>query len=200
MPPLRILAVVLAGGRGARMGGPKALLRLGARSFLAHGAELLRRPGVSGVVAVVGHEGERVAQEAGLPAGVHIAHNARYSEGMLTSVWCGLDAAEALGAEAVLLHPVDHPLVAVETIDRVVRALQDGATIALPSHEGRRGHPGGFSRDAWPALRAAALTAGARVVLQQHPDWIVHVPGDPGCLAGIDTPDDYRRLLSTDPR
>jgi molybdenum cofactor cytidylyltransferase len=200
MPPLRIVAVVLAGGRGARMGGPKALLRLGARSFLEHAAGMLLRPGVSDVVAVVGYEGERVVREAGLTGAVHVARNARHAEGMLTSVWCGLDAAEALGAGAVLLHPVDHPLVAPETIDRVVQALQDGATIALPSYGERRGHPGGFAYDAWPALRAAPLETGARVVLRDHPDWIVHVPGDPGCLAGIDTPEDYRRLLGADPQ
>ena len=121
--------------------------------------------------------------------------NEAYEDGMLGSVVAGLDAAEADGADAVLLHPVDHPLVGEATVDRVVEALDAGAAVAVPSYGGRRGHPGGFARRAWPALRAAPPSEGARFVLASHPDWIVHVEGDPGCVAGIDTPEDYRRLI-----
>jgi molybdenum cofactor cytidylyltransferase len=95
----------------------------------------------------------------------------------------------------VLLHPVDHPLVGEATVDRVIGALRAGARIAVPTYERRRGHPGGFARGAWPALRTASPAEGARSVLATHPDWIVHVEGDPGCVAGIDTPEDYRRLI-----
>jgi hypothetical protein len=44
-------------------------------------------------------------------------------------------------------------------------------------------------------LRAAPREAGARAVLAAHPDWIVHVAGDPGCRRGIDTPADYERWV-----
>jgi molybdenum cofactor cytidylyltransferase len=77
----------------------------------------------------------------------------------------------------------------------VVAALRSGARVSVPSHGGRRGHPGGFARAAWDALRAAPPSEGARFVLSSHPDWIVHVEGDRGCVAGIDTPEDYRRLI-----
>jgi molybdenum cofactor cytidylyltransferase len=112
---------------------------------------------------------------------------------MLSSVWRGLDAAEELGAEAVLLHPVDHPLVAPETVDRVVAALEAGAFAVAPTHEGRRGHPGGFGRDAFAALRDASPDEGARAVLSGHPDRVIHVEGDPGCRVGLDTPEEWRR-------
>jgi hypothetical protein len=36
---------------------------------------------------------------------------------------------------------------------------------------------------------------GARAVFSAHPDWITHVEGDPGCVAGVDTPGDYERLV-----
>ena len=190
-----LVAAVLAAGEGRRAGGPKALLRIASRSFLAHACELMARPAVRHVVAVVGHEAARVAREAGCPPSARVVENQRYREGMLTSVWRALDEAERLDADAVLLHPVDHPLVAPETIDAVAAALAAGAVIAAPSRDGRRGHPGGFARAAWGALRAASPDAGARSVLAQHPEWIVHVPGDEGCLAGIDTPEDYERLI-----
>ena len=186
--------MVLAAGRGARVGGPKALLTLDGETFLARVTRLLARPGVAGVLAVVGHEADRVASQAGISGRVDLVRNPRPAEGMLSSLRCGLDAAEARGADAVLVHPVDHPLVDGATVDRVLEALAAGATIAVPSHGGRRGHPGGFARGAWPALRAADEGRGARGVLADHPEWIVHVTGDAGCVQGVNEPEDYRRL------
>jgi molybdenum cofactor cytidylyltransferase len=192
---MRLAAVILAAGEGRRMGGPKALLRAGGETFLARTARRLARPGVELVLAVTGHQAARVAAEAGLPPGVELVENPRHAEGMLASILCGLDAAEAAGADALLVHPVDHPLVELETVDRVVAALEAGAVIAVPSHERRRGHPAGFSRAAWPELRAAPPDRGARAVLADHPGWVVHVEGGPGCVAGVNTAEDYRRLL-----
>lgn len=177
------------------MGGPKALLQVSGESFLARVARRLAEAGADWTIAVVGHEAPRVRRQAGLAEAVLVVENPAYREGMLSSALCGLAQAEAQGAEAVLLHPVDHPLVAAETVVRVLDALRSGARIAVPSHLGRRGHPGGFTAAAWPALRAAPAESGARAVLALHPDWIVHVAGDPGCTAGIDTPEDYARWI-----
>lgn len=191
---MRIHAIILAAGRGTRMGGPKALLTLDGETFLARAARLLRRPGIEAVSAVVGHEADRVKREAGLPRDVAIVVNLRYDEGMLTSIRAGLDRADSAGADAVLVHPVDHPLVDPATVDAVVAALLGGATIAVPSHEGRRGHPAGFARAAWGALRAALPDEGARAVLARHPEWIAHVPAGAGCVRGVNTPADYEDL------
>jgi CTP:molybdopterin cytidylyltransferase MocA len=174
------------------MGEPKALLAMGSTSFLAHACALLDRPSVAAVVAVIGAQADRVRAEARLPRGVTVVENQGWRDGMLSSVWRGLDAAESLGAGAVLLHPVDHPLVAAATVDRVVAALQGGAFVAVPTHDGRRGHPGGFGREAMGALREAPLERGARAVLSSRPDRVVHVEGDSGCVVGLDTPEEYR--------
>jgi CTP:molybdopterin cytidylyltransferase MocA len=191
---MRIHAIILAAGRGARMGGPKALLALEGETFLARVARLLFRPGIDRVTAVVGHEADRIQREAALPADVVTIVNPRYADGMLTSILAGLDRAEAAGANAVLVHPVDHPLVDPRTVDAVIAALTKGATIAVPSHDGRRGHPAGFARGAWAALRAAGPDEGARGVLARHPEWIEHVRAGPDCLLGVNTPEDYERL------
>lgn len=192
---VRVVAVILAAGAGRRIGGPKALLPIAGSTFLARVARSLDRPGVARVVAVLGHAAHRVEAEAGLPSGVAVVVNPRPDEGMLGSVIAGLDEADAGGADAVLLHPVDHPLVAPVTVDAVVAALEAGAVVAVPSYAGRRGHPGGFARAAWTALRHAPAARGARAVLADHPDWVVHVPGDEGCVAGIDTREDYERWI-----
>jgi len=191
---MRIHALILAAGRGARVGGPKALLALDGETFLARLARLLRRPGVERVTTVLGHEADRVQREAALPSDLAVIVNARYAEGMLTSILAGLEDAEAAGADAVLLHPVDHPLIDPATVDAVVGALVRGATIAVPSHGGRRGHPAGFARQAWEALRAAAPDEGARGVLARHPEWIEHVAAGEECLVGVNTNEEYERV------
>jgi len=171
------------------MGGPKALARLAGSSFVSAVARSFERAGVAARIVVLGAEAERVAATAGLPPDVTRVVNARYLEGMLTSVWAGLDAAQALGADAVLIHPVDNPLVAPETVAAVIAALEAGARIAVPSHAGRRGHPPGFARETWPALRAAPPDEGARSVLAAHPEWVVHVAAGRDCLVDLDTPE-----------
>jgi CTP:molybdopterin cytidylyltransferase MocA len=192
--PMRVVAIVLAAGEGRRMGGPKALLPFEGGTFLSRACGLLARPGIAGVVAVLGAEAERVRSSAGIPAGATLTVNERWREGMLTSIWAGLDAAEALCAEAVLVHPVDNPFVAPATIDAVVAAMASGAPIAVPSHAGRRGHPSGFARPCWPALRAAPLDGGARTVLAALSDRVVHVPAQGDCLVDVDTPGDLEAL------
>ncbi len=177
------------------MGGPKALLPMRDSSFLAHACRALARPGVGAVVAIVGAGASQVRDESGVSDEVTLVTNELWQEGMLSSVWRGLDAAEALGAEAVLLHPVDHPRIAPETVDRVVAALEQGAFAAVPTHEGRRGHPGGFGHEALGALRVAPLDRGARAVLEAHAKRVVHVEGDAGCVVGINTKEQYRQLV-----
>lgn len=189
---MRIAAVVLAAGEGRRMGGPKALLRLDGDSFLARVCATLSRTTLDTVVVVLGAQAERVQREAGIPGGVDVVVNEAWAGGMLSSVWRGLDRAEALGCEAMLLQPVDHPFVAPSTVDAVCAALRAGAAIAVPTFEGRRGHPGGFSRPLFAELRRADPGRGARAVLDVEPARVVHVPGDAGCRRGVNTAEDLR--------
>jgi CTP:molybdopterin cytidylyltransferase MocA len=192
---MRIVAIILAAGAGRRMGKAKALVPWGNGSLLTHACALLARPGVVARVAVLGAASARVLAEAPPPPGVTLVENDAWEDGMLSSVWRGLEAAEALGAEAVLIHPVDHPLVQPETVDRVVDALEGGAFAAVPAVGGRRGHPGGFGREAFESIRTAPSEEGVRAVLARHPGRVVHVEGDAGCRVGINTPEDYRRAL-----
>lgn len=191
---MKIAAILLAAGEGRRMGRTKALLRLASgETFVSRCVRLLARSAVSEVIVVLGHDFESVRPE--VPATARIVRNARHADGMLTSVLAGLDAAAASAAGAILLHPVDHPGVAPETVEAVARALVAGSIIAVPTHAGRRGHPAGFAAAAWPALRAAPPEEGARAVLARHPEWVTHVPGDRFATRGVNTPDDLDALL-----
>ena len=186
---MRVVAVVLAAGEGRRMGGPKALTPYHGTSFLAHACRLFARPGIAAVIAVIGAEATRVrvgsrCRRRPSPSW----RTTRWTEGMLSSVWRGLDAAEALGAEAVLLHPVDHPLVAPgDRGSRGRRPRTRGPSPPSRPTPAAAGTPG--ASDGRRSRRCAPRPPdrGARAVLAAHPEQVVHVEGDPGCRVGIDT-------------
>lgn len=83
----------------------------------------------------------------------------------------------------------DMPFVASESIAAVVQALENGADIVVPTYQGKRGNPVGFSRKYLPQLLALTGDQGARNLLNAYP--VIEVPvNDIGILKDIDVPHD----------
>lgn len=187
--PLAVAGIVLAAGRSERMGRSKPALTVNGVSFLERAVRVLRVGGCDPVVAVVGRDSE--IQEAG-PAGIVVNEDA--SSEQVDSLRLGLDAVgPAVGAVVVL--PVDHPLVRPETVAAMVRAHgRSGAPIVRPVHDGVAGHPVLIGRALFPALLEGSLPQGARTLVEGNPDLRLDLDvDDPGVLADIDTPEDYLR-------
>ena len=83
----------------------------------------------------------------------------------------------------------DMPFVQPESIAAIVQALNNGAGIAVPIHQGKRGNPVGFSRDYLPQLLALTGDQGARSLLKIFPVTEVDV-NDAGILKDIDVHQD----------
>ena len=180
-------AIVLAAGSSSRMGRSKAMLTMGPRGRTFVDA-ITQTLGAAGVAAV------RVVVAPGLeplpPGGVM---NPDPSAGMLSSVQCGLRAFPE-DVDAVLVWPVDHPLVERDTVVAMIAAFRrEKAPIVVPTHEGRRGHPVLFAACLIPELLAADPSYGARAVVHAHDDRLELAVADPGVIADIDTPEEYER-------
>jgi CTP:molybdopterin cytidylyltransferase MocA len=183
-----IVAVILAAGRGERLGGvAKALLRgEDGRTFLSAIAASIDRA----VVVVAPPFGDDVAAAArGLDLDVVI--NDAPERGMASSVALGFERAAALfdGAEGALLWPVDCGGVAAATVSALVSGR---AQIAVPVFDGRGGHPTWFGRAVWDELIACgAAPDGARAVLRRDPSRVarIDVP-DPAVTRDVDSPGD----------
>jgi molybdenum cofactor cytidylyltransferase len=174
-------AVVLAAGGSSRMGSPKALLTTAAGTTFA----TLRDAGVDAVRVV--------AAPGAFPVEDPVT-NPDPSRGMLSSVQCGLRALPE-GCDAILVWPVDHPLVTSSTVAAMIAAFRaDDPPIVVPVHGGRRGHPVLFASRVVPELLSADPGIGARRVVHAHSDRLELPVADPGILDDIDTPDDYRRV------
>ncbi len=109
----------------------------------------------------------------------------------MASIRLGLVALANSPVEGVLVWPVDHPFVLIESVLAVVDGYRrTQAPIVIPTYEGRRGHPAFFARATWPDLMTVA-SGGARSVLRMYGSQVHELPvPDPGVVLDIDTRSD----------
>ncbi|NLU68043.1 2-C-methyl-D-erythritol 4-phosphate cytidylyltransferase [Streptomyces sp. HNM0574] len=131
----RTAAVVPAAGRGVRLGpgAPKALRALNGTPMLVHAVRAMARArSVSLVVVVAPRDGvtevRNLLDEHTLPDVVVVPGG----ETRQDSVRLGL-AALPEDVEIVLVHDAARPLVPVDTVDAVARAVRDGAPAVVPA-------------------------------------------------------------------
>ncbi len=129
------IALVVAAGRGMRLGGvlPKQYLPLGGRPLLRHSLETLAAHPRVGKVRVVYHPADRDLYD-GAVAGLDLLPPVAGGAARQDSVRLGLESLEDLGPERVLIHDAARPFLDRGVIDRVLDALDDapGAIPALP--------------------------------------------------------------------
>jgi CTP:molybdopterin cytidylyltransferase MocA len=187
LPPFA--GLVLAGGAGRRWGGPKAWARLpDGTTFLDAALRTLTEAGAATVVATLppgsSERHDPGARTVALP---------RPGLDMFSSLVAGLEVLEPVaGWEAVVVLPVDHPLVGAATVRALVAA---GPPAAIPTLGGRHGHPICMWRPVaravvdgsrpGPTLREVLRAAGAHDV---------PVP-DPGVRANCNSPEALRAAL-----
>ncbi len=191
-------AVILAAGRGLRMGGPKALLDLGGHSLLE--LQLRALEGAARVVVVIEPKlwEARLGPNRGgtpLPQGVAYVPNPRWEEGPFTSIRLGL---EALGGDApALIVPVDCP-VAAGAPARLVQATAPGLAWVAPVHDGRRGHPVLLTMRGRTAALAAGPDATLRDILGGAPGAEIPI-ASPLVHCNLNTPADRISFLDAHP-
>lgn len=190
---MKLGAVILAAGAGARLGGAaKALLPRGDRTYLAAITEAARAVGLADGVVVIGPpHGDAIAGHA-RALGLRVAVNGEPARGMASSIAIGFAAIAEGAADAAWLWPVDHPDVRADSLARLVQALEDHDA-ARPRFEGRGGHPPLIARAAWPRLAGcASIPGGAREVLAGLDVAAIELD-DAGVVRDVDTPEDARR-------
>jgi molybdenum cofactor cytidylyltransferase len=197
--PLMIPGIILAAGRSLRMGRSKALLPCVDRgdTFVRRLAVALCEGGVEEALVVGRPEDDELRAEVeALAVRARYVENAKADEGQLSSVLAGLAAADRPGVRAILVTPVDAPMIAPATVAALLAAFRSSTSpIVRAVHLGRHGHPVIFSREVFEDLRHADPARGARAVLRAHAARVVDVEvEDPGVLGDVDTPADYDAL------
>jgi molybdenum cofactor cytidylyltransferase len=188
---LRAAAIVLAAGRGTRMGGENKLAAdLRGKPVVRHVAEAALASRARPVIVVTGHEPERIEAALG-GLDVVLVHNPDFAVGLSTSLKVGLAALPAdADAAAVLLG--DMPEVTGAFLDKLIGALDPahGALVAVPTRDGKRGNPVVWTRRFFEELSRLEGDVGARHLIGQSSEAVVEVPvQDEAAFLDIDTPE-----------
>jgi CTP:molybdopterin cytidylyltransferase MocA len=197
-----VAGIILAAGRSTRMGKSKALLITpDGRTFVARLAETLCEGGVESPV-VVGRADDDLlrAEVETIGCGVGFVVNADADQGgQLSSLLAGLRETDRPGVRALMVVPVDAPMVTADTVATLIAAFSStSAAIVRARHRGWNGHPVIFSRAMFDELRRADPEAGAKAVVRAHQGGIINVDvDDPGVVGDVDTPEDYRKLFGS---
>jgi molybdenum cofactor cytidylyltransferase len=184
-----VSAVVLAAGTSTRMGVQKLLLPLGGEPLVRRTVREVCGAGFDDVLVIVGHDGQDVVAALEGLAARH-AVNPEYLSGMGSSF---RTAVEHLGAsDAAMFALGDQPFVTAHEYRRILDAFREQAPAIVSVRYGDViAPPHLFGRALFPEL--AALTHGARPVLERHKDEAVVLQLPPELLLDIDTPRDYER-------
>jgi molybdenum cofactor cytidylyltransferase len=186
-----IACILLAAGAASRFGSQKLMVHLpdGRRLIQACASNLLAAR-VGRVVAVVRHDPELMAVLKN--CGCEIVINERADEGMGTSIAAGV--AETADASGWLIALGDMPSIRVDTVVAIADALRGGAKIAVPTIDGRRGHPVGFSTLYGARLQSLSGDTGAREIVKADASFVEEIRvDDEGIFLDIDTPADMKR-------
>lgn len=201
--PAGIEIVILAAGRGSRMGGAvKALLPLHGRPLLAWITRRWVGLAASPPLVVVGYEADRVeaafAEDGPSGQGLRFLRNTDWASGQMSSLQCALRGMPS-SCEAVLVHLVDLPLTEVAVARRVCAVWQSrpGACAAYPVCEGRRGHPVLLSAALFADVLALSAEARMRDFLAQRGDDVVVVEVESSWIhRDVDRPEDLEAIVA----
>ena len=188
-------ALVLAAGRGTRMGCPKALMTYRATPWWAWQQERLARAGVEAtwVVSETVHAAMiSKHDDQPLPRLVRADDSAP----MFASILAGINSLELATVAGVFILPVDTP---APTTTDTWAALAGAGTVAIPTCRGARGHPVALPID-WIVSTLLPAAAGAdpstlRLNSLAAPSARLIGVADPAVSINLNTPDDLARLV-----
>ncbi len=188
---MQIVGILLAAGSGLRFDPSgarnKLLAPLADGQPVAVAAAKAMLGALPHVTAVV-RDGDSELAALLRALGCTVAPCADAGLGMAASLVHGVRHAQAR-ADGWVVALADMPYVRTATITALCAAIEQGATIAAPFHDGRRGNPVAFHRTHLDELLALRGDSGARILLQAHRVSEVGVD-DPGIFPDIDTPAD----------
>jgi CTP:molybdopterin cytidylyltransferase MocA len=189
---MRLGGIVLAAGAGVRMGGPKALLLAGGEPLARIHARRMRDAGCASVVIVTRAElADRFEKDD-----IVAVSSAPDPAGSLA---VGLGRLQVTADTVLVIAPVDAWPARVETIHRLVEAIDAGAEAATPRFEGRGGHPVVIRARALAAYTAAPRPLRDLLAMLGRERVRVDVD-DPAVATDLDTPADVVALTGEAPR
>lgn len=152
--------------------------------------------GIENIIVVLGAN-EQEHHQVVKDARVHVVVNADWKKGMGSSLKTGLSylLQQTPNVDAVITMVCDQPLITSDQLKKLLAGYESLRSVIVASfYQGVAGVPVLFDRILFSELLSLPDDAGAKKMLQQHPELIQMVPF-PGGEVDIDTEDDLRKYL-----
>ncbi|MDD3145979.1 MAG: nucleotidyltransferase family protein [Candidatus Riflebacteria bacterium] len=182
-------SIVLLAGNSTRMGQLKQHVELAGQSFLHHIISRLKLQKTLERLIFVGQQTDVAARnEVEAADGIWVS-NPKPEDGPLSSIRLALGKIQP--SSAVLLWPVDHPMISAATVSQLIEIWQKKPDfITVPSDGQRRGHPGIYPAWCQRLFCEIPLEGGARKIMQLHPGRIQYLmTDDPWITRNLNTPE-----------
>jgi CTP:molybdopterin cytidylyltransferase MocA len=155
-----VAAVILAAGASRRLGRPKQSLLLDGETLVERALRTAQEAGLSPVIVVIRMEGDlgQLLQERG----ARIVRNDRPEEGMASSIRLGVNVAQTLKANGVVLMTCDQVM---QRADHLGALCEHPVRITGSAYAGKIGIPAYFPAASFPELLALRGETGARELL-----------------------------------
>jgi molybdenum cofactor cytidylyltransferase len=191
-----ISALLLAAGKGERMGGVKQLLTIGEQHMIEAALYNLQGSRCDEIIVVLGFAVDQIRPLVEGKERVKVIINPQFAEGMSTSIHQGLQALDPR-ATGILIALADQPFIPPEVINALIEGFTTGTKgIVLPVYEGRRGHPVILDRKKYEAeLFALQGDVGGKEIVSKHPEDVLEVAvASKGVVIDIDALEDYQGI------
>lgn len=186
----QIEAIILAAGKGERMGATKQLVDIGGQPALVRVIETLRHALVERIIVVLGYQAEQIKRSIDLSDCI-VAVNKDYETGMGSSLALGVKLVSGSALGFLIAH-ADMPYTEESSVRKVLDTASTGARIAAPAYKGIRGFPVYLRTDCLPELLETLKgDIGARDYILAHASDVELVAvDDRGAVQDIDKPED----------
>lgn len=193
-----VAGVILAAGEAKRMGRSKLLLPFKAGTIIESVVTAARQSPLDPVVIVLGHKAEKIQATVDLDA-VNVVINPDFRQGQSTSLKAGIHKLPKTCRGAMFLLG-DQPRITPAIIETLIHSFNPQQDrLVIPTCQGQRGNPVIIHRALFRQLLELEGDTGARPLFQEFKAQIHWVEmADEHLFLDVDTPDDYRALLSTE--
>jgi molybdenum cofactor cytidylyltransferase len=184
---MKISALILAAGKGSRIGKPKLMLEINNKSFISVIVYRVKSTGIDDVVCVVSSETYDWTRKN---ISCNIVINKEPEKGMISSVYFA--AVNLKECEGVMIIPVDHPFVEADTYKELIEEFKKNKdSIIKPVFDGKSGHPVIVPYDIIKSINKDDFSSGLKEVIKKSGRKQIYVEvNDKGILKNINTKED----------
>lgn len=190
-----ITTILLSAGESTRFGSPKALASINNTTAIEHIQQKLLKSISDHVIVVLGYHHHLIQPHILTHKNIKSVYNQEYQNGQISSIQCGLRHCVP-ETHAILIWPVDCPLIDITTVDTIIKEHQNNShTYIIPSFNEKRGHPPLIPKEKFSAVLNLTPDKGLNHLYEIDTPILCPV-NDAGVIKSFNTQEEFLKLQS----